>query len=233
MKRDSIAWCRDRPTRGSLQFLEFRLDRANQCLWRRVNSADETRVPVTPKAFDVLSYLVERAGQLVQHEELLDALWPARYVQPEVLKHQVLKLRKTLGDDPRHPRCIETVQRRGYRFLGPVSDSGVPARAGDVSPEPMLLAGRREAFVEPNDSFARALESPRQSMYVNGDLSTGRAALLDEFQRRATAAFADVLTQLLDRGFQGFDPIRTDPPDRRRPQSGDLLVLNSRALSGT
>jgi DNA-binding winged helix-turn-helix (wHTH) protein len=56
------------------------------------------------------------AGRLVTLDELLDAIWPGSYVQPQVLKSQILEIRKALGDDARHPRYIETVHRRGYRF---------------------------------------------------------------------------------------------------------------------
>ena len=81
----------------------------------------EVRVALTPRAFDVLRYLVQHAGQLVTQDELLEALWPRACVQPEVLKHQVLKLRKALGDDRRRPRYIETLTRRGYWFIASTS----------------------------------------------------------------------------------------------------------------
>jgi DNA-binding winged helix-turn-helix (wHTH) protein len=81
----------------------------------------EVRVALTPRAFDVLRYLVQHAGQLVTQDELLEALWPRACVQPEVLKHQVLKLRKALGDDRRRPRYIETLPRRGYWFIASTS----------------------------------------------------------------------------------------------------------------
>ena len=60
------------------RFQSFRLDTANQCLWH-----DETRTDLTPKAFDVLRYLVEHAGRLVTPDELLESLWPGTYVNPE------------------------------------------------------------------------------------------------------------------------------------------------------
>jgi DNA-binding winged helix-turn-helix (wHTH) protein len=132
MKRDSGAWDRESSRTASIWFLEFRMDPVNQCLWRRADSGGEVRVALTPKAFDVLRYLVERAGQLVTHDELLDALWPRPYVQPEVLKHQVLELRKALGDDPRHPRYIETLPRRGYRFIEP--GCGLRGHGADIPP---------------------------------------------------------------------------------------------------
>ena len=99
------------------EFHPFRLDAADQSLWR-----DGRRVPLTPKAFAVLQYLVDRAGRLVTQRELLDALWPNTFVQPEVLKSQVVDVRTALGDRPKNPLYIETVPRRGYRFIARVSD---------------------------------------------------------------------------------------------------------------
>ena len=62
-------------------FGPFRLDEANQCVWR-----GESRIPLMPKPFAVLHYLVEHAGRLVTHDELLAAIWPDTFVQPEVLR---------------------------------------------------------------------------------------------------------------------------------------------------
>lgn len=69
------------------EFSPFRLDTVNECLWRRSDSRDDQRILLTPKAFAVLLYLVERAGRLVSQNELLGALWPDTFVQPEVLKY--------------------------------------------------------------------------------------------------------------------------------------------------
>src|SRR5215469_3771743 len=77
-------------------FPPFRLDIADQSLWR-----DDKRVPLTPKAFAVLQYLVDHAGRLVTQNELLEALWPDTFVQPEVLKSQILDVRAALGDRPK------------------------------------------------------------------------------------------------------------------------------------
>src|SRR5215831_14721861 len=99
-------------------FPPFRLDAADQSLWR-----DDKRIPLTPKAFAVLQYLVDRAGRLVTQNELLEALWPDTFVQPEVLKSQILDVRAALGDRPKDPLFIETVPRRGYRFIAAVRES--------------------------------------------------------------------------------------------------------------
>ena len=97
-------------------FGPFRLDSANQCLWR-----EQVRVALAPKAFDVLRYLVEHAGRLVTQQEMLEALWPDTYVQPEVLRKYILELRRALGDRPRSPSFIETIPKRGFRFVAPVT----------------------------------------------------------------------------------------------------------------
>ena len=62
-------------------FKAFRLDTANHLLWR-----DGDRVPLTPKGFDVLAYLVENVGQVMSQDKILEALWPETYVNPEVLR---------------------------------------------------------------------------------------------------------------------------------------------------
>ena len=98
-------------------FHSFRLDTANHCLWR-----GEERLPIAPKAYDVLRYLVENPNRLVTQDDLLTALWPETYVNPEVLRKYILDIRKILGDRPEKPMFVETVPKRGYRFIAPVSD---------------------------------------------------------------------------------------------------------------
>ena len=110
-------------------FKTFRLDRANHLLWR-----NDERVPIAPKGFDVLAYLVEHAGQVVTQDEILEALWPETYVNPEVLRKYILEIRKALGDRPNNPEFIETVPKRGYQFIA----QGVFTRRNDVG-----VKGRR------------------------------------------------------------------------------------------
>jgi DNA-binding winged helix-turn-helix (wHTH) protein len=99
-------------------FKTFRLDTANHLLWRNGD-----RVPLAPKAFDLLAYLVEHAGRLVTPDEILEALWPETYVNPEVLRKYILEIRKALGDRPDNPEFIETLPKRGYRFVASVEDA--------------------------------------------------------------------------------------------------------------
>ena len=88
-------------------FKAFRLDTANHILWR-----DGDRVPLAPKSFDVLTYLIEHAGRVVTQDEILEALWPETYVNPEVLRKYILEIRKALGDRAENPEFIETLPKR-------------------------------------------------------------------------------------------------------------------------
>src|SRR5262245_14921726 len=98
-----------------LSFGVFRFDAANQYLWR-----GRQRLLLQPKLCAVLQTLLGRAGQLVTREELLDIIWPDTVVSDGALRFCIRRLRKVLRDTPESPRFIETVHRRGYRFIAPV-----------------------------------------------------------------------------------------------------------------
>ena len=104
------------PPRG-LRFSPFRLDPDNALLWR-----GSTEIHLTPKAFAVLHCLVERHGQLVTKDVLLERVWPGTVVGDAVLKVCVREIRKALGDEVGAPRFVATVHRRGYRFIADVTD---------------------------------------------------------------------------------------------------------------
>jgi DNA-binding winged helix-turn-helix (wHTH) protein/Tol biopolymer transport system component len=94
-------------------------------------------VPLEPKSFDVLRHLVENRDRLVTKEELLETVWKDTFVTPNVLTRAVAQLRKGLGDDAFEARYIETVAKRGYRFIAPVTagENGLGSQAG-VTPSP-------------------------------------------------------------------------------------------------
>jgi TolB-like protein/DNA-binding winged helix-turn-helix (wHTH) protein/Tfp pilus assembly protein PilF len=127
-------------------FKTFRLDTTNHLLWR-----DGVRVPLAPKAFDVLAYLVEHAGRVVTQDEILESLWSESYVNPEILRKYILEIRKALGDRPDNPEFIETFPKRGYRFVAPVIDEStaevpdVPtSHATEENGEPPTASSERE-----------------------------------------------------------------------------------------
>src|SRR5215467_3207865 len=97
----------------------FRLDIANE---RLIKGAQE--IALRPKVFAVLKFLLDHPRRLLTKDEILDAVWPEVSVGDAVLKSCIKELRGLLGDDSRSPGFIETVHRRGYRFIGTVtSDS--------------------------------------------------------------------------------------------------------------
>ena len=166
------------------EFQPFRLDTVNQCLWRRREGRGDERIDLAPKTFGVLCHLVERAGRLVTEAELLEAVWPGIFVQPEAVKGQLYKIRGVLGDNPKAPRFIETLPRRGYRFIAPVqesaeADSTAPAKAAS------RLVGRDWALSELRESLHAASKGDRQIVFVTGESGIGKTALVDEFLRRS------------------------------------------------
>jgi pimeloyl-ACP methyl ester carboxylesterase len=82
------------------------------------------RIPLEPQVFDVLAYLVTNHHRLVSKEELLDHVWPEKYISEAALTSRLMAARKALGDNGRDQRFIRTVHRRGYRFVGEVVTEG-------------------------------------------------------------------------------------------------------------
>ena len=87
---------------------------------KRILTREGEGIPLTPKATEILLVLVKHAGQLVEKDELLKEVWPDTFVEEANLSQNVFTLRRALGDDRAEPRYIETVARRGYRFLATV-----------------------------------------------------------------------------------------------------------------
>jgi DNA-binding winged helix-turn-helix (wHTH) protein len=117
-----------------LRFDRFELDEAEA----RLTCAGEP-VALAPKPFAVLCALARAPRTLVTKDALLDAVWGHRFVTESVLKTAISEVRAALDDDPKQPRYIETVSRRGYRFIA--AAAGAPAqRAAAV--ERNVAAGR-------------------------------------------------------------------------------------------
>ncbi|MFQ5684169.1 MAG: transcriptional regulator [Candidatus Binatia bacterium] len=120
----------------SFVFRPFRLDLGKERLWQ-----ENHEIRLTPKAFGILAYLVEHADQLVTKESLLDTLWPGVHVTESALTVCITELRKALGDDPKEPKFIQTVHRRGYRFIAPVTIGAeqVPTQHSEPTAESLPL----------------------------------------------------------------------------------------------
>ncbi len=92
-------------------------------------------VELTPKAFDLLVHLVERAGHLVSKDEIMKALWPRGFVDEATLSNHVWQVRRALGDTAKTGRFIETIPKLGYRFSAPVTPRAgpTPVRVAEAS----------------------------------------------------------------------------------------------------
>ena len=112
------------PDSHSYEFGRFRLKTAERILLR-----EGELVPLTPKVYDILIILVENSGQVVAKDDLMKRVWPSTYVEEGNLTQNISLLRKALGETPGGVQFIETVPRRGYRFVADISEAwdGVPA----------------------------------------------------------------------------------------------------------
>ena len=116
------------PSGARLSFDGFELDEVDARLTCKGQS-----VPIRPRHFAVLCALARRPGHLMTKGALLDAVWGHRFVTESVLKSAISDVRAVLHDDPRQPRYIETVSRRGYRFIVPIESTSAPRRYADAS----------------------------------------------------------------------------------------------------
>src|SRR5687768_10796467 len=97
----------------------------------------EATIAASPKVIDLLLYLCARPSTLVSKDELFRALWPDVAVTDNALTQVISELRQTLRDDPAKPQYVQTVARRGYRFIAPVETvAGAPAFPAPRAAEP-------------------------------------------------------------------------------------------------
>ncbi|MCY4638469.1 MAG: transcriptional regulator [Acidobacteria bacterium] len=170
---------------------------------RRTLVREGRELPLMPRCFDLLVLLVERRNEAVSRGEILDAVWSDVVVTDGALSQAVRILRRTLGDDPREPTFIRTVQRHGYRFVGgdvveePDEGPPEPVRAAAAAPvrtatEPDANASRDQALqtlLEDDADDAEAADvRRRQAAEALHQLGTAEA--LDRLDRREGHAVA-------------------------------------------
>jgi DNA-binding winged helix-turn-helix (wHTH) protein/tetratricopeptide (TPR) repeat protein len=169
------------PNPVQLCFVEFVLDEANACLLRNGEA-----VALAPTPFTLLCVLARQPGSLVTKDALLDAVWGHRFVSDSVLKTAISDLRKVLGDDPRQPRFIETVSRRGYRFIAAPSPapSMTPAPAtvlaANAHPSPPFI-GRTDEISRLQRAWERADGGQRAVVWLAGEPGIGKTTLIEHF----------------------------------------------------
>lgn len=169
-----------------ITFASFRLDLRSGRLLHRAEP-----VRLRPKTWSVLRYLAERPGALLTKDELLDAVWPDVAVTESVLSKSIGELRVALGDSFKAPRFIETVQRRGFRFIAATNGSssgsrlprfaeGAPATV-DEQPEAHYFVGRAKELQRLTALLAKARAGERQIIFITGPAGIGKTALANAF----------------------------------------------------
>src|SRR5262249_27753589 len=156
------------------------------CLWREAEA-----IPLTPKAYGVLHYLVTHADRLVTKEELLDAVWPETAVTDVVVRIAIGELRKLLGDTTRPPQFIATVHRRGYRFLVPVTmerasepgpaDTMPTYPRAPITPPSSPLVEREAVLQRLHEAWDQARHGQRQVVLVTGEAGIGKTTMVEAF----------------------------------------------------
>jgi DNA-binding winged helix-turn-helix (wHTH) protein/TolB-like protein/Flp pilus assembly protein TadD len=107
----------ERQTNHLYEFGDFRLDATEHLLWR-----DGQPVALTPKAIEMLIVLVQDSGHVIEKNELMNAVWPDAFVEETNLTRNIFTLRQTLGDGKNGGKYIETIPKRGYRFVAGVRE---------------------------------------------------------------------------------------------------------------
>jgi DNA-binding winged helix-turn-helix (wHTH) protein len=187
------------PPRGArpvhIWFDGFELDEANARLLR-----EQKEVALAPTPFAVLCSLARQPGALITKDALLDEVWGHRFVSDSVLKTAVSEVRSAFTDDARQPQYIETVSRRGYRFIGAVSNAcmatSLPARAAVPStsstasrnlatmPSRPTMIGRHEETGRLRAAWARACSGQPTMVWVIGDAGIGKTTLIDSLSAK-------------------------------------------------
>jgi TolB-like protein/DNA-binding winged helix-turn-helix (wHTH) protein/Tfp pilus assembly protein PilF len=179
------------------------------------------RIKLPEQPFQVLVVLLEKPGEIVTREELRNRLWPGdTFVDfDHGLNNAVMRLREVLGDASENPRFVETIPRRGYRFIAPVVGSAFPV---PTTTDSEVEAGDVPIEAAPPTAERAALEATSQPIGIRRQPATTRLAIL------ITAILA--LAALLGAGL--FHYTRAGTPKSDRAQNKSLIVLPIENLSG-
>src|SRR5262245_10671301 len=149
------------------------------------------RLTLAPRTFAVLRHLVEHRGRLITKDELFATVWQGAIVSDAALASGIRDLRRALGDSSEAPRYIQTVHRRGFRFIGPVAEPAAVVAAasheesrpsaGAGSRQPGTLVGREAELARLHARLAAALSGQRQLVFVTGEPGIGKTAVVEAF----------------------------------------------------
>ncbi len=139
-------------SRRVYEFGDFRLDAGKRLLWRA-----DAQVPLTPRVFETLLYLVEHHDTVLDKERLMEAVWPDSIVEENNLTQNISTLRRVFGETPGSHHYIVTVPGRGYRFV-----ADVKMREAETGPQPLGNTGGRNRARTRTRSATGCIRSPSQ-----------------------------------------------------------------------
>jgi DNA-binding winged helix-turn-helix (wHTH) protein/predicted ATPase len=167
-----------------LSFEEYQLD-PSQGLTR-----GQQEVRITPKSLSLLCLLAKRAGQVVTKEEIFRLVWPETAVSDSALTSCIQELRGALHDSVKRPRYIETLHRRGYRFIAHVSGAAtqnpVPAAVPLLRADTTFV-GRDAVLKEMANAWTAAKRGSRQIVFIAGEAGAGKTTTVSVFLQRLAA----------------------------------------------
>jgi DNA-binding winged helix-turn-helix (wHTH) protein len=134
-------------------------------------------VRLDPKSWRIFEVFVARAGQIVAKDDLLAEAWPDTVVSEAALTTALKRLRTALGDDARSPRYIETIHRRGFRFIAAVEPESSPASGSSSH----TIRGRDDELARLAAARLAADEGLCQVFLVTGEMGIGKSTLIDTF----------------------------------------------------
>src|SRR3982751_1449584 len=111
------------------EFGAFRVDLERYLLFR-----DGKLIPLSPKVFETLIFLIEHRGEVVKKDDIMNRVWPDTYVEESNLAQNIFLLRKVLGEEKNEHRYIITIPGVGYRFVAPVVESFAQPSSKDPAP---------------------------------------------------------------------------------------------------
>ena len=140
-------------------------------------------ISLRPKTWAVLCYLAERPGMLVSKEELLDAVWGGIAVTEATLTKSISEIRDALHDEVRHPRFVETVHRRGFRFVSAIGGTGMaqPRLPASAPRPPVHVVAREAEITRLHELLEVAAGGIRQTVFVTGEAGIGKTTLVEAF----------------------------------------------------
>src|SRR5262245_58068817 len=138
-----------------------------------------TPVALRPKTFSVLVHLAEHPGELVTKQALLDAVWGDVAVTEDVVRMSIAELRTTFGDVRSAPRFIETVARRGYRFVATLGGASTEPAGDHDGASDAVVVGRSAERAELLAWMRAAMAGSRQVGFVTGEAGSGKTTLVE------------------------------------------------------